>query len=157
MCATVLITLPVTLLLVYLTKSFLQPGYFLAALEFNSQQHPQNFACCVSLSSSVLVGQEPEPSHATDLALACCFLGKVLGVGCHYLPPPLDIPTFRRQVPPRLHDARDPISEGWNYGREYCPVNLAEMATSTPCRKVRHGTDGFTSPPKEVVLRIFSP
>jgi hypothetical protein len=25
------------------------------------------------------------------------------------------------------------------------------------CRKVRHGTDGFTSPPKEGVLRIFSP
>ena len=41
-----------------------------------------------------LVGQEPEPSQATDMALACCFLGKVLGVGCHYFPPPLDIPTF---------------------------------------------------------------
>jgi hypothetical protein len=25
------------------------------------------------------------------------------------------------------------------------------------CRKARHGTDGFTSPPKEGVLRIFSP
>ena len=24
-------------------------------------------------------------------------------------------------------------------------------------RKLRHGTDGFTSPPKEGVLRIFSP
>jgi hypothetical protein len=24
-------------------------------------------------------------------------------------------------------------------------------------RKARHGTDGFTSPPKEGVLRIFSP
>ena len=41
-----------------------------------------------------LVGQEPEPSQATDVALACCFLGKVLGVGCPYFPPPLDIPTF---------------------------------------------------------------
>ena len=30
-----------------------------------------------------LVGQEPEPSQATDMALACCFLDKVLGVGCH--------------------------------------------------------------------------
>ena len=39
-------------------------------------------------------GQEPEPSQATDMALACCFLGKVLGVGCHYFPPLLDIPTF---------------------------------------------------------------
>jgi hypothetical protein len=40
---------------------------------------------------------------------------------------------------------------------------LPEVATSTSllgsfkCRKVRHGTDGFTSPPKEGVLRIFSP
>jgi hypothetical protein len=23
--------------------------------------------------------------------------------------------------------------------------------------KLRHGTDGFTSPPKEIMLRIFSP
>ena len=62
------------------------------------------------------------------MALEFCFLGKVLGVGCRYFPPPLDI---RRQVPPRLHDARDPSSEGWNCGREYRPVNLAEMTTST--------------------------
>jgi len=39
--------------------------------------------------------------------------------------------------------------------------NFAEMTTSTPLRdllhaaNVRHGTDGFTSPPKEGVLRIF--
>jgi len=37
------------------------------------------------------------------------------------------------------------------------------MTTSTPFRdllhaaNLRHGTDGFTSPPKEGVLRIFSP
>jgi hypothetical protein len=39
--------------------------------------------------------------------------------------------------------------------------NLTEMATSTPFRdllhaaNLRHGIDGFTSPPKEGVLRIF--
>jgi len=39
--------------------------------------------------------------------------------------------------------------------------NFAEMTTSTPFRELlhaanlRHGTDGFTSPPKEGVLRIF--
>jgi len=39
--------------------------------------------------------------------------------------------------------------------------NFAEMATSTPFRdllhaaNLRHGTDGFTSPPKEGVLRIL--
>ena len=39
--------------------------------------------------------------------------------------------------------------------------NFAAMTTSTPLRdllhaaNLRHGTDGFTSPPKEGVLRIF--
>ena len=39
--------------------------------------------------------------------------------------------------------------------------NFAEMTTSTPFRdllhaeNLRNGTDGFTSPPKEGVLRIF--
>ena len=39
--------------------------------------------------------------------------------------------------------------------------NFAEMTTSTPFRdllhaaNLRHGTDGFTSPPNEGVLRIF--
>jgi len=41
--------------------------------------------------------------------------------------------------------------------------NFAEMTTSTSFRdllhaaNLRHGTDGFTSHPKEGVLRIFSP
>jgi hypothetical protein len=40
---------------------------------------------------------------------------------------------------------------------------LPKVATSTSLlgcftyRKARHGTDGFTSPPKEGVLMIFSP
>jgi len=39
--------------------------------------------------------------------------------------------------------------------------NFAEMTTSTPFRDLlhaadlRHGTDGFSSPPKEGVLRIY--
>jgi hypothetical protein len=39
--------------------------------------------------------------------------------------------------------------------------NFAEVTTSTPFRdlshavNLRHGTEGFTSPPKEGVLRIF--
>ena len=39
--------------------------------------------------------------------------------------------------------------------------NFAEMTTSTPFRNLlhaanlRHGNDGFTSPPKEGLLRIF--
>jgi hypothetical protein len=46
---------------------------------------------------------------------------------------------------------------------EKWPRNFAESATSTSllgsftCRKAQRGTDGFTSSPKEGVLRIFSP
>jgi hypothetical protein len=45
---------------------------------------------------------------------------------------------------------------------EKWPRILPKVATSTSllssftCRKARHGTDGFTSLPKEGVLRIFS-
>jgi hypothetical protein len=46
---------------------------------------------------------------------------------------------------------------------EKWPRILPKVTTSTSllgsftCRKTRHGTDGFTAPPKEGVLRIFSP
>jgi len=51
----------------------------------------------------------------------------------------------------------------WNCGRERCPVVILPKFRLP--RKFRdllhaanlwHGTDGFTSPPKEGVLRIFS-
>jgi hypothetical protein len=40
---------------------------------------------------------------------------------------------------------------------EFCmPVSLSYLNGSLTCRKIlRHGADGFTSPPKEAVLRIF--
>ena len=46
-------------------------------------------------------------------------------------------------------------------GENIVLVIFAEMTNSTPFRdllhaaNLRHGTDGFTSPPKEGVLRIF--
>jgi hypothetical protein len=46
---------------------------------------------------------------------------------------------------------------------EKWPKIFPKVTTSTSlfgsfaCRKTRHGTDGFTPPPKEGVLRIFSP
>ena len=61
-----------------------------------------------------LVRQKPEPSQATDMTVACCFLGKVLGVGCHYFPPPLNM-TFAAM-----------------YFHVCTTVNLAEMKTYTP-------------------------
>jgi hypothetical protein len=56
----------------------------------------------------------------------------------------------------------NPAAEGGTMC-EKCPRILPKVATSTSllgsftCRKARHGPDGFTSPPKEGVLRIFSP
>jgi len=64
-------------------------------------------------------------------------LGHVLGSSL-----PLLSPAFRHSHFSR--DARDPSSERWNFPRKFREL-------------LRHGTDGFTSPPKEGVLRNFSP
>jgi hypothetical protein len=97
------------------------------------------------------------------MALAHCILGKFLGVGCHYFPTPLDVPIFIARCLHVHDDVRDPSSERWNHGREMLSGNFAEMTTSTSIRDFlhaanpRHETNGFTPPPKEGVLRIFSP
>ena len=54
-----------------------------------------------------------------------------------------------------------PISGWWNYGREISE-NFAEsgdlhVTFGLHAVNLRHGNDGSTSPPKEGVLRIFSP
>jgi hypothetical protein len=98
------------------------------------------------------------------MALAHCILGKFLGVGCHYFPPPLDVPTFSARC---LHVQRceRPLSAegGTLCGREMylqfssrirLPRNSRDLLHAA---NLRHGTDGFTSPPKEGVLRIFPP
>ena len=97
----------------------------------------------------------------TGMALAHCILGKFLGVVCHCFPPPLDVPTFATRCLYVRNDARDPSSERWNCGRESCPVILSKFRLPHKFRDLlhaailRHGTNGFTSPPKESVLRIF--
>ena len=70
-------------------------------------------------------------------------------------------PLFTTRCLHVRHDVRDPSGGSGNCGRECCPGNFAEMTTSTPFRdllhaaNLRHGTDGFTSSPKEGVMRIF--
>ena len=70
-------------------------------------------------------------------------------------------PLFTTRCLHVRHYVRDPSCGSGNCGRECCPGNFAEMTTSTPFRdllhaaNLRHGTDGFTSPPKEGVLRFF--
>ena len=133
-------------------------------------QQPQVKAC--SKTSIIIIGiqplgrsgQRPELSQATGMALVRCILGKFLGVVCHCFPRSLDVPTFHHQVPPRPPRRERSLRRKWELWARMLSGNFfAEMTTSTPFRdllhaaNLRHGTDGFTSPPKEGVLRIFSP
>jgi len=98
------------------------------------------------------------------MALAHCILGKFLGVGCHCFPPPLDVPTFSArclhvQRRERLLAAEDGTLRGremfWRISsRIRLPRNSRDLLHAA---NLRHGTDGFTSPLKEGVLKIFSP
>ena len=63
------------------------------------------------------------------MALVRCILGKFLGVVCHFFLPPLDVPTFADRCLHVHNDARDPISERWNYERESFSGNFAYMAS----------------------------
>jgi len=89
------------------------------------------------------------------MALAHCILGKFLGVVCHCFSPPLDVPTFSARERPVAAEG------GTLRGREMflqilsrirLPLNSRDLLHAA---NLRHGTDGFTSPPKEGVLRIF--
>ena len=75
------------------------------------------------------------------MALAHCILGKFLGVGCHYFPPPLDVPVFVARCLHVHNNARDPSSERWNSGREMLAGNFGEMMTSTPFRDLLQSTN----------------
>jgi hypothetical protein len=72
---------------------------------------------------------------------------------------------FRLSSPEALHVKRQErsVGEGRNWARKW-PVNLACYSDFHVNRRVFlraanlwHETDGFTSPPKEGMLRIFSP
>jgi len=96
------------------------------------------------------------------MALAHCILVKFLGVGCHCFPPPLDIPTFSTRCLQLQRRERHLAAEGGTLrGREMfrqissriqLPRNSRDLLHAA---NLRHGTDGFTSPLKEGVLRIF--
>jgi hypothetical protein len=98
------------------------------------------------------------------MALAHCILGKFLGVGCHCFHPPLDVPTFSARYLHVQRRERSLAAEGGTLrGREMfwqissrirLPLNSRDLLHAA---NLWHGTDGFTSPLKEGVLRIFSP
>jgi hypothetical protein len=75
----------------------------------------------------------------------------------------LDVPTCATRRLHACHHARAPSGGRWNCGRDisgnFClnadfHVTFRDLLHAV---KLRHGTDGFTSPPKEGVLRNFFP
>ena len=98
------------------------------------------------------------------MALAHCILGKFLGVGCHCFPPPLDVPTFSARCLHVQQRDRPPAAEGvTRRGREMFRKISSRIQLPRNSRyllhaaNLRHGTDSFTSSPKEGVLKIFCP
>jgi hypothetical protein len=97
------------------------------------------------------------------MALAHCILSEFLGVGCHCFPPPLDVPTSARCLHVQRRERPLAAEGGTVHGREMfrqisSRIRLPRNSTYLlHAANLRHGTDGFTSPPKEGVLRIFSP
>ena len=73
----------------------------------------------------------------------------------------LDVPTFATRRLHACHHARASNGGRWNCGREmsgkFClNADLHVTFRDLLCAvKLRHRTNGFTSPPKEGVLRIF--
>jgi hypothetical protein len=97
------------------------------------------------------------------MALARCILGKFLGVGCHCFPPPLDVPTFSARCLQVQRRERPLAAEGGTLrGREmfrkfWARIRLPRNSRDLQAPNLRHGTDGFTSPPKGGALKFFSP
>ena len=94
----------------------------------------------------------------TGVALVHCILGKSLWVVCHCFPPPLEVSIFAARCLYVRNHARDPSRENWAINcsgilpKFRLPRKLTVLLHAA---NLRHGTDGFTSPPKEGGLRIF--
>jgi hypothetical protein len=98
------------------------------------------------------------------MALARCILSKFLGVGCHFFPPPSDVPTFSAKCLHVQRRERPPAAEGGTlrrremFGQIWPTIRIPHNSRDfLHAANLRHGTDGFTYPPKEGVLRIFLP
>ena len=82
--------------------------------------------------------------------------GQLLRDGLPLLSPAFTRSKFRHQVPPRPPRRERSQRRKWELWARMLSGNFAEMKTSTPCRDLlhavtlRHGTDGFTSPPPSI-------
>ena len=98
------------------------------------------------------------------MALARCILGKFLGVGCHCFPPPLDVTTFSARCLHIQRCERPLVAEGGTLrGRKMFRRISSRIRLTRNSRdllhasNLRHGTDGFTSPPKEDFFTLKNP
>ena len=94
------------------------------------------------------VRQEPEPSQATGMALAVAFPRLQTF-------PPSPLGAFTTRETP--NSGRWNSSWARNVPKISSRIRLPRNSRLLHAANLRHGTDGFTSPPKEGVLRIFSP
>jgi hypothetical protein len=70
----------------------------------------------------------------------------------------VQVSHFHRQEAPRHNDAEDPSSEKWNWLGEKLSGNLAESSDFHASLGIFYMPQIYDmGPPKEVVLRIFSP
>ena len=90
--------------------------------------------------------------------------GQVLGGSLPLVSPAFRRPHFSRQVPPSATTREILAAKGGTVGeKDVSVVILPKFRLPRKFRdllhaaNLRHGTDSFTSPPKEGVLRIFSP
>jgi len=113
--------------------------------------------------------------HCTNRRYAClsmkqrCYFLFILFSTTHYsllrliVRSGLEVPVFATRRLHACHHTRAPGGGRWNCGREMSGKFCLNADLHVTFRnllhavKLRHETDGFTSPPKEGVLRIFSP
>jgi len=88
--------------------------------------------------------------------------GQVLGGSLPFLSPAFRRSHFRRQVPVRPQLRERSLQRKVELWTRNCTVILPKFRLPRKFRdllhaaNLRHGTDGFTSPPKEGVLRIYT-
>jgi len=108
-------------------------------------------------------GQRPEFIQATGYGYGTLHSGQVLTGNLPLLSPAFRRSNIRHQVSPRPSRRERSWRREVELWARMLSGNFVEMTTSMQFRdllhasNLRHGTDGFTSPPKEVVLRTFSP
>jgi hypothetical protein len=89
--------------------------------------------------------------------------GQILRSSLPLLCPAFKSSNFRQQMPPRPPRRERSQRRKVELWARMLSSNFAEMTTSTPfwallhAANLRHETDGYTSPSKEGVQRIFSP